>query len=76
MLPQLVIGTDLVVTTSTLLAQYHASILPVRLIGVPVTTAMPVVHAQWPRHRDNDPFTRWLVDLLLAHVDWQGGRIG
>lgn len=75
MLPQLVVGTDLVATISSWLGQYYESMTDVRVISLPVRTAASVVHAQWPAHRDNEPYIHWLVSQLVATIDWQDTKI-
>ncbi|MGN5374460.1 LysR family transcriptional regulator [Sphingomonas hankookensis] len=73
MLPNLVVGTDLVATMSSWLAQHYATMIPIRLVGVPVRSPMSTVVAQWPAHRANEPYIHWLLALLETAVDWPGG---
>lgn len=74
MLPNLVVGTDLVATMTGWLAQYYAHMLPVRLIEIP-TDAPPVeVVVQWQPHRDREPAIRWLIGHVAGAVDWSAPR--
>ncbi|KQN00091.1 hypothetical protein ASE78_17640 [Sphingomonas sp. Leaf25] len=70
MLPHLVIGTDLIVTASNWLTQYFASILPVRLVDLPVPGELMRMVAAWPEHRSNDPLIHWLLDRIVDRIDW------
>lgn len=73
MLPHLVIGTDLIATTSSWLAQYYASVLPVRVMSLPITRRSSQLVAQWQPHRRDEPVIRWIVDMLVAALDWPRG---
>lgn len=71
MLPHLVINSDLIVTTSNWLAQYYASVLPVRLISLPVARQPSTMVSQWQRHRMNEPKIRWIVEMLVKSIYWR-----
>lgn len=66
-LPQLVIGTDLVITVNDWLAQYLAYLHPLRVVGTPIPGLM-MLYAQWEAHRDDDPVITWLCDHLRRTV--------
>ncbi len=71
MLPRLVINSDLIVTTSSWLAQYYASALPVKLIDLPIAKHPATMVAQWQRHRMNEPKVRWIIDMLFKSIIWR-----
>lgn len=73
MLPQLVIGTDLIASTSSWLAQYYASIMPVRLVSLPIERRPAQLVAQWQPHRSQEPLINWILGLLVGALDWPRG---
>lgn len=73
MLPHLIIGTDLIATTSSWLAQYFATVLPVRTMSLPCEQRPSALVAQWQSHRRDEPLIRWVVDTLVAALDWPRG---
>lgn len=70
MLPSLVIGTDLIVTTTNWLSQYLAALLPVRLVGVPIRQTQTLMVAQWEPHRSGDPMIQWLLKHIVERSRW------
>lgn len=64
MLPNIVIGTDLIVTTVSRFAQFFASILPLKVLATPFPSEYTSIMAQWHPHRDQEPLMRWLVSIL------------
>jgi LysR family nod box-dependent transcriptional activator len=73
MLPHLIIGTELIATTSTWLAQYYVTVLPVRTMALPHEQRSSSLVAQWLPHRNDEPLIRWIVDTLVAALDWPRG---
>lgn len=73
MLPHLIIGTDLIATTSSWLAQYYVTVLPVRTMTLPHKTRPSSLVAQWQQHRHDEPMIRWTIDKLVAALDWPRG---
>jgi len=65
-LAPMVVGTNLIATMQTRLANDSARRLPVRVLAPPI--AMPVLRAcmQWHRYQTTDPAHRWLREQLLA----------
>ncbi len=70
MLPMLVIETELIATVTDWLAQYYASILPVRLVSLPINAPLSRVVVQWQHHRSEEPMIRWLLGRVAAAVHW------
>ncbi len=70
MLPSLVIGTQLVATLDSWLAQYFNAMLPVRLIGLPLQTPPAELVAQWQPHRRGEPMIGWILDHLRRAAVW------
>lgn len=66
LLPQLVVGTDLVATMHARLARKFAADLPLRLLASPLEMPKLVECAQWHRYRSLDPGVQWLRSLLVA----------
>ncbi|PTQ65013.1 LysR family transcriptional regulator [Sphingomonas sp. PP-CE-3G-477] len=73
MLPHLIIGTDLIATTSSWLAQYYVTVLPVRTMSLPHEPRPSTLVAQWQPHRRDEPLIHWIVDTLVAALDWPRG---
>jgi LysR family nod box-dependent transcriptional activator len=65
-LAPMVVGTNLIATMQTRLANDSARRLPIRVLAPPI--AMPVLRAcmQWHRYQTSDPAHRWLREQLLA----------
>ncbi|RZT09284.1 DNA-binding transcriptional regulator, LysR family [Duganella sp. CF402] len=59
------IGTDLVATMHTRLAQSCARRLPVRLLPLPYTLPLMAECVQWHRFQENDPCHIWLRGVML-----------
>lgn len=74
MLPYLIIGTDLIATTSSWLAQDLATALPVRALRLPVERRSSPIFAQWQLHRQDEPLIRWTIGKLVAALDWPRGN--
>ncbi|WP_148294014.1 LysR family transcriptional regulator [Azospirillum sp. B4] len=64
MLPNIVIGTDLIVTTVSRFAQFFASILPLKVVRAPFKEEYTSITMQWHSHRDQEPLMRWLVSVI------------
>lgn len=64
-LPNLIIGTDLVLTLNSWLAQYLAHHHPLRIVTVPFPAQSVMIFAQWPVSRQDDPMIRWALAHLL-----------
>ncbi|MEH3038284.1 MAG: LysR family transcriptional regulator [Sphingomonas adhaesiva] len=64
-LPRLAVGTDLIVTAASWLAQFHAAMWPLQLLKLPGEFTLPPVVAQWQEHRGTDPMIRWLMARIL-----------
>ncbi|MDE0880731.1 MAG: LysR family transcriptional regulator [Sphingomonas bacterium] len=73
MLPHLIIGTDLIATTSSWLAQYYVTVLPLRTMALPRPRYSSSLVAQWQPHRQDEPLIRWIVATLIAALDWPRG---
>lgn len=65
LMPQLVVGTDRIATVQTRLAKHAATMLPVRLMPLPVRPPPLAEMLQWSRHRQGDPVHAWLRSRLL-----------
>ncbi|MBB6253247.1 LysR family transcriptional regulator [Nitrospirillum iridis] len=64
MLPNIVIGTDLIVTTISRFAQFFASIMPLKVLPAPFPEEYTSITMQWHPHRDQEPLMRWLVSVI------------
>jgi DNA-binding transcriptional LysR family regulator len=73
MLPHLIIGTDWIATTSSWLAQYYTTVLPVRTMALPRQQRSSSLVAQWQPHRQNEPLICWTIAKLVAALDWPRG---
>jgi DNA-binding transcriptional LysR family regulator len=62
--PQLVIGTHRIATVATRLAIKHASLLPIRLVPLPIEIPPMVEMLQWHRVHERDPAHVWLRTQL------------
>ncbi len=63
-LPNLIIGTDIIATSSMWLLQHFQSMMDVRVVSKLFDTdPMPII-AQWQPHRGKDPFLMWLIAML------------
>ena len=60
-LPGLIIGTDLIVTASTWILQYYASIFQVKVLPFPIQEEQSKIYAQWAKFRESDPAHHWLM---------------
>lgn len=67
-LPQLLLGTDRVVTTHKRLLERYAKYLPIRILPMPVPLAPFKEHMVWHRSMSNDPMLCWFKDKLKQHV--------
>lgn len=63
-LPNLIVGTDMVGTMNSALAQYLAYHYPLRVVPLPVAAEPVMLFAVWEQHRDDDPMIRWTARHL------------
>ncbi|MBB4049767.1 DNA-binding transcriptional LysR family regulator [Sphingomonas zeae] len=75
MLPTLVIGSDLIATTSNWFAQHQAACLPVVILDLAFRQQSTRIVAQWQPYRDKEPVIRWLVAELKRGADGIGKPI-
>jgi DNA-binding transcriptional LysR family regulator len=66
--PQLVIGTDRITTVATRLACKYASLLPIKLLPVPIDIPPMTEVLQWHRAHEQDPAHTWLRSQLQQTV--------
>jgi LysR family transcriptional regulator, nod-box dependent transcriptional activator len=66
--PQLVVGTDRIATVATRLAIKYATVLPIRLVPLPIEIPPMVEMLQWHRVHDRDPAHVWLRAQLREVV--------
>ena len=66
--PQLVIGTDRITTVATRLACKYASLLPIKLLPVPIDIPPMTEVLQWHRAHEQDPAHAWLRSQLKQTV--------
>lgn len=64
MVPTLVVGSHRLATTWIRLARIASAHLPLRLVPPPVDIPSFREVLQWPAHRDTDPGSRWLREIL------------
>jgi len=64
LLPQLVVGTNLIATLQARLARRYAEYLPLRLLQPPLEMPRLVEMIQWNRNRQLDPGNVWLRKLF------------
>lgn len=67
-LPQLLIGTQRIVTTHKRLLNRYAEHLPIRVLPTPVELPATREHMVWHRSMDNDPMLRWLRQQISDFV--------
>lgn len=72
--PQLVVGTDRIVTVATRLARKYAKSLPIKLLPVPVDIPPMIEVLQWHRAHEQDPAHTWLRAQLKQSVATVFGR--
>lgn len=63
-LPQILIGTDLLATTSSRYAQDCSTTLPLTVLPLPVKPDYVDICVQWQPFRDRDPMVEWFVAAL------------
>lgn len=63
-LPQLLLGTDRVVTTHKRLLERYAKYLPIKVLPTPVALPATREHMVWHRSMENDPMLNWLKDQM------------
>jgi len=66
--PQLVIGTERIATVATKLAAKYASLLPIKLLPVPIDIPPMIEVLQWHRAHNQDPAHMWLRSQLRNAV--------
>ena len=64
-LAPMVVGTNLIATMQTRLAQDSATRLPVRVLAVPVVMPTLRLCMQWHQYQTTDPAHRWLREQLV-----------
>lgn len=64
LLGELIIGTDLMVTTFSRYAQYLASIMPVRVVSSSFPISKVPIYVQYSPHRANEPVILWIRAML------------
>lgn len=67
-LPNAIVGTDLIATTLTSYAHICATMLPVKVLPVPLQTPELRFVAQWQHYRTSEPIIQWLLDQVRAVV--------
>jgi LysR family nod box-dependent transcriptional activator len=65
-LPQVIIGTDLIVTMPARFAAFCLPNMPLKAFPVPVPTPTMTFVAQWQPYRSGEPALNWLLDKLKA----------
>lgn len=66
--PYLVVGTERIATVATRLAVKYASLLPIKLVPVPIAMPPMIEMLQWHRAHDHDPAHMWLRDQVRDAV--------
>ncbi|KFX71732.1 nodulation protein NfeD [Pseudomonas taeanensis MS-3] len=64
-LPQLVVGTERIVTMHRRLAELYAQHYPLRIIPTPVPLPLMQEHLVWHRSMDRDPMLRWVREQII-----------
>jgi len=64
LLPEMVVGTDLIAIVQTRLAQLYASRLPLRLMPMPVRVPALVEVLHWQPYQSHEPAVTWFRQLL------------
>lgn len=75
-LPNLVVGTDLIMTTNGWLAQHLAHHFDLRSVPTPFPSAPIRIYAQWEPHRRDEPVIAWLIQHLQDAIARLGIRAG
>ncbi len=65
-LPNLIVGTDLIVTLNDWLAQHLACHYPLRLVQAPFLIQPVMLFAQYEAHRHGDQAIRWTIEHMVA----------
>ncbi len=65
LIPQLVVGTDLLATLQTRLARKYADVLPLKMLQPPFEFPQLTEVLQWNSYRDEDPATRWFRNRII-----------
>jgi DNA-binding transcriptional LysR family regulator len=65
-IPMFVIGTDRIATIQRSLAQYFATLHPLRIMPAPLPVPRARQMVQWHQLNDGDDGIRWVVDHLVA----------
>lgn len=69
LLPEMVVGTDLIAVVHTRLAQLYAERLPIRLMRVPVPVPPLIEVLHWQPYQSHDPAVTWFRQLLRRAAD-------
>lgn len=63
-LPYMLVGTEMVVTVHSRVAQQLARVLPLTILPLPLEIPPLVQTMQWHKHRTHDPALTWVRNLL------------
>ncbi|HEX3598369.1 MAG TPA: LysR family transcriptional regulator [Polyangiaceae bacterium] len=72
--PFIVARSDLIVITTRALAEDAASILPLRILALPLPLPMLKVTIVWHERNQNDPAHKWLRELTIRSASGAGGE--
>ena len=64
-LAPLLVGTGLILTTSSWQAQQLTHLMPLRLLSLPVEVPESRIYAQWESHRSREPLIGWTLARLM-----------
>lgn len=76
MIPQLLFGTERIATMHRRLARYFASMMPLKIVELPVPLPPFTEAIQWPALHNSDPASMWLRGIMLEEAKPMRGARG
>lgn len=64
LVPNVLIGTDLIAVMHGQLAKFYQKFMPLKLLQLPFQMPVINMHLQWHRYHDHDPGTLWFRDFM------------
>lgn len=64
LVPNVLIGTDLIAVMHGQLARFYQKFMPLKLLQLPFQMPFINMHLQWHRYHDHDPGTLWFRDFV------------
>lgn len=67
-LAPMLVGTDLILTTTMWQAQQLAHLMPLRIVAAPVAMPQVRIYAQWESHRGREALIAWALERLVEAI--------